>query len=85
MNKMINYELVKDKKIVFTLNETKKEIATYDIESRELNLFTLKWYIEYLSIIKEVIDVYERFLEKKKLIDEEIYDLFNGDDEDYDE
>lgn len=82
MNKMINYELVKDKKIVFTLNETKKEIATYDIESRELNLFTLKWYIEYLSIIKEVIDVYERFLEKKKLIDEEIYDLFN---EDYDE
>lgn len=82
MNKIIDYELVRDKKIVFTLNETKKEIATYDIESRELNLSTLKWYIEYLSIIKEVVDVYERFLEKKKLIDEEIYDLFNGDEED---
>lgn len=81
MNKMINYELVKDKKIVFTLNEIKKEIATYDIESRELNLFTLKWYIEYLSIIKEVIDVYERLLEKKKLIDEDIRELFEDEED----
>lgn len=82
MNRKINYELINNKRIIFTNAKSKKEIAIYDVDTKELNLFLLRWNVEDVEVIVEVIDVFERFLEKKKLIDEEIYDLFNGDDED---
>ena len=82
MNRKINYELINNKRIIFTSAKSKKEIAIYDVDTKELNLFLLRWNVEDVEVIVEVINVFERFLEKKKLIDEEIYDLFNGDDED---
>jgi len=73
----MKFRLNQDINRIEMINEVSDEVVyQYDLNDKRIytNLKTL--YVDELKMLIEEIEVYESFQEKKRLIDEQIGDLF---------
>lgn len=77
-------ELVDNCKINIRRKKDFKLIANYILSKKEIEMIKIKYGIDEVEEILDFIKSYENYQERKKLIDEDIKELFE-DDEEYDE